>query len=65
MAVTYLMKRDPVDIAIEKILEVADGDMRRALHAVLVQNIQLESELRKLYAASEHGKPASTKTSLH
>jgi hypothetical protein len=32
--------------------------------AVLVENIELESELRSLYAASEHGKTTDT-NSLH
>jgi len=39
--------------------------VRRALRAVLVENIELESELRSLYAASEHGKTTDTKNSLH
>jgi hypothetical protein len=59
------MKRDPFESAIDEILASADGDVRRALRAVLVENIELESELRSLYAASEHGKIADTKNSLH
>jgi hypothetical protein len=59
------MKRDPFDAAIDQILASADGDIRRALRAVLVENIELESELRNLYAASEHGARADTKSSLH
>jgi hypothetical protein len=39
--------------------------VRRALRAVLVENIELESELRSLYAASEHGMSTDTKHSLH
>jgi hypothetical protein len=58
------MKRDLLDAAIDEIIANADGDLRRALRAVLVQNIELESELRHLYAASEHGKPAGGR-SLH
>jgi len=59
------MKRDPFKSAIDKILASADGDVRRALRAVLVENIALESELRSLYAASERGRLTDTKNSLH
>lgn len=59
------MKSDPFESAIDEILASADGDVRRALRAVLVENIELESELRSLYAASEHGKTTDTKKSLH
>ena len=57
------MKRDPFESAIDEILASADGDVRRALRAVLVENIALESELRSLYAASEHGRLTDTKNS--
>jgi hypothetical protein len=53
------MKYDPYDAAIDEILASADGDVRRALRAVLKENLQLEAELRHLYAASEHGKPTN------
>jgi hypothetical protein len=59
------MKRDPFESAIDEILASADGDVRRALRAVLVENIALESELRSLYAASKHGRLTDTKHSLH
>jgi hypothetical protein len=58
------MKNDAVDHAIDEILTGADGDVRRALRAVLVENIKLESERHNLYAASEHGKRAD-RNSLH
>jgi hypothetical protein len=58
------MKNDPVDKAIDEILASADGDVRRALRAVLVENIALESELRLLYAASEHGARAGPRKNL-
>jgi hypothetical protein len=59
------MKRDPFETAIDELLASADGDVRRAIRAVLIENLELESELRSLYAASEHGKPIATKNSLH
>jgi hypothetical protein len=59
------MKRDPFESAIDEILASADGDVRRALRAVLIENIELEAELRSLHAASEHGKFTATKHSLH
>jgi hypothetical protein len=65
-AVISAMKNDPVDNAIDQILASADGDARRALRAVLLENIALESELRTLYAASEHGALADPrKNSFH
>ena len=59
------MKRDPFESAIDEILASADGDVRRALRAVLIENIELEAELRSLYAASEHGELTASKHSLH
>jgi hypothetical protein len=43
------MDRDPYDIAIDQILEGADGDIRLALRTVLIQNLQLEARLIALY----------------
>ncbi|MEA2891048.1 MAG: hypothetical protein QOI05_1841, partial [Bradyrhizobium sp.] len=40
--------RDPYDIAIDQILEGADGDIRLALRTVLIQNVQLEARLMAL-----------------
>jgi len=61
-----MMKGDPVDDAIDEIVASAGGDVRAALRAVLLENIQLESELRNLYAATEHGLLADPrKNSLH
>jgi hypothetical protein len=42
------MYRDPYDIAIDRILEGADGDVRLALRAVLRESLQLELRLRAL-----------------
>ena len=56
------MEHDAFDAAIDEILATADGDVRRALRAVLIENVQLEAELRHLYA---HGKRSETKNSLH
>jgi hypothetical protein len=64
--VNSVMKNDPIDDAIDEILASANGDVRAALRAVLVENIQLVSELRSLYAATEHGRRTDPrKTSLH
>jgi hypothetical protein len=59
------MERDSFDAAIDEFLAAADGNVRRALRAVLVEKIQLEFELRHLYAVAEHGKQSETKNSLH
>jgi hypothetical protein len=37
------MTRDPYDVAIDQILEGAQGDIRLALRTVLMQNVQLEA----------------------
>lgn len=60
------MKHDPYESAIDRILATTDGDVRRALRAVLEKNVELETELRHLYAASEHGeRRAEPKRLLH
>ena len=52
------MECDSFDAAIDEILASADGDARRALRAVLVENVQWEAELRYLYAVSAHANPS-------
>ena len=42
------MDRDPFDVAIDQILEGADGDVRLALRTVLIQNLRLEARLMAL-----------------
>jgi hypothetical protein len=42
--------RDPYDIAIDQILQAADGDVRLALRTVLIQNVQLETKVLALSA---------------
>lgn len=59
------MKHDPYEAAIDQILATANGDVRRALRAVLEENVQLEFELRHLYAESKHGRRAEPKAALH
>jgi hypothetical protein len=39
------MHQDPYDIAIDKILEGADGDVRLALRTLLMQLLELEASL--------------------
>jgi hypothetical protein len=40
-----MTSRDPYDVAIDQILEGAQGDVRLALWTVLMQNVQLEAQL--------------------
>ena len=55
------MDRDPYDVAIDQILEGADGDIRLALRTVLIQNLQLEARLMVLSEKiSDRNDPAST-----
>jgi hypothetical protein len=56
---------DLFDPAIDEILAAADGDVRRALRRVLKEIMQLEAELRHLYAVSDHGKPSDISNSVH
>lgn len=42
------MARDAYDIAIDRILEGAEGDVRLALRMVLIQNLKLEARLMGL-----------------
>ena len=42
------MDRDPYDIAIDEILEGAEGDARLALRTVLIQNVALQVRLKAL-----------------
>ena len=56
------MDRDPYDVAIDQILEGADGDIRLALRTVLIQNLQLEARLMVLSEKiSDRIDPASTR----
>jgi hypothetical protein len=45
----------PDEAAIDDIVASCDGDIRGALKALLLVNEQLETELRQLYAAADHG----------
>ena len=40
-----MTSRDPYDVAIDQILEGAQGDVRLALRTALMQNVQLEAQL--------------------
>jgi hypothetical protein len=56
------LDRDPYDVAIDQILEGADGDIRLALRTVLIQNLQLEARLMMLSEKiPNRNDPASTR----
>jgi hypothetical protein len=61
------MDRDPYDIAIDQILEGADGDIRLALRTVLIQNLQLEARLMALseQLSTRNEPPNNLKDSLN
>jgi hypothetical protein len=61
------MDRDPYDVAIDQILEGADGDVRLALRTVLIQNLRLETRLMALYEkiSTQTNSPENSKTSLN
>jgi hypothetical protein len=44
------MPKDPYEVAIDQILEGAEGDVRLALRTVLLQNLELEARLQTLIA---------------
>jgi hypothetical protein len=50
---------DQHEAAIDEIVASCNGDMRGAVKALLLVNEQLESELRQVYAATEHGSQTS------
>jgi hypothetical protein len=53
-----MTSRDPYDVAIDQILEGADGDIRLALRTVLMQNVELEARLLALSKSlSQAGPP--------
>jgi hypothetical protein len=49
------MDRDRYDIAIDQILEGAEGDVRLALRTLLILNLQLEAKLMALSEKSSIG----------
>jgi hypothetical protein len=55
------------EASIDEIVAACNGDMRGAVKALMLVNEQLESELRQVYAATEHGSPAPdpAKTIVH
>ena len=59
------MSCDAFEIAIDQILEGADGDVRLALRTVLVQNLQLESQLQVLTEQMKRDTGARTDHSLN
>ena len=61
------MDKDPFEVAIDHILEGADGDVRLALRTMLVQRIQLEAKLTELaeQLAAVTNPSTSTKNSLN
>jgi hypothetical protein len=54
-----MIEHDPYDVAIDQILEGANGDVRLALRTVLMQNVQLEA---RLLALSSRGAPQDAPT---
>jgi hypothetical protein len=47
-----MKSRDHYDVAIDEILEAANGDARLALRTVLMQNVQLEATILLLSGSS-------------
>jgi hypothetical protein len=48
----------PNEAFIDEVIATCDGDMRKAIKALLLMNEQLETELQELYAAGEQGSPS-------
>ncbi len=57
------MERDSFDAAIDEILALTNGDIRRALRVVLVESVLLEEELRQMREASPHANSIETNNS--
>jgi hypothetical protein len=49
---------DSFEAFIDEVIAAWDGDMRETIKALLLVNEQLETELRQLYSAVEHGSPS-------
>jgi hypothetical protein len=56
---------DQHEVAIDEIVASCNGDLRGVVKVLLLVNEQLESELRQIYAAVEHGSPSAAKKLLH
>ena len=59
-----MMQRDAFDIAIDRLLAAADGDVRRALRALLQRNVELQLELRDSNGVSRSSEE-EMKATLH
>jgi DNA polymerase III delta prime subunit len=55
------------EAAIDEFIATCEGDMRRAIKALMFVNEQLETELQELHAAAEQGSPSErrVKSLLH
>jgi hypothetical protein len=57
--------RDHYDVAIDEILQAANGDARLALRTVLMQNVQLEATILSLYGSGSPKTAPSTRKDLN
>ena len=64
LAMRFIMERDALDEAIDIILAAADGDVRRALRAVLRESVVVAMERHQSNSESAQGKQ-DKKSSLH
>jgi hypothetical protein len=60
-----MKSRDHYDVAIDEILEGANGDVRLALRTVLMQNVQLEATILSLSGSSLRKTAPSTRKDLN
>jgi hypothetical protein len=55
---------DLLESAIDAILNSADGDVRQAMRAILIENVRLQAELNRRDGTSQK-KPSGIKALLH
>jgi len=55
---------DLLESAIDAILNSADGDVRQAMRAILIENVRLQAELNRRDSTSQK-KTSGTKALLH
>jgi hypothetical protein len=60
-----MTSRDPYDVAIDQILEGAQGDIRLALRTVLMQNLQLEARLLAISSRSRRQEAPTKEKNLN
>jgi hypothetical protein len=60
----YLFMEDLLENAIDAILNSADGDVRQAMRAILIENVRLQAELNRRNETAQR-RASGSKAVLH